>query len=259
MTDAERWYDAEWNGAPPVPWKEAPAGQRMFIKKRVAQLSSGIGDYDVADLTPGDIAILRTNRPQVLVGAEPLVHLGAPYRTQFIKPPVVPEKDPPDPWRIPEWLLQRYGMLEAEDGHEVELRIGHWYDSFVEERDFRFASARLFGNTNIGYLQRSNMQTYGQLWSHDVLITSWWVTCKPRTPEIEDRLQDWIFTLYVGDRVVQQANGYDLVRGRQPIVAHVPMRQHFNVNRDAFDNGRPPLVLEKLTVHVEGWKKCLRY
>ncbi|HZJ65939.1 MAG TPA: hypothetical protein VFD36_20670 [Kofleriaceae bacterium] len=149
------------------------------------------------------------------------------------------------------------------------LRANTYFDSVeLSGRDGWTSSTRLFGNANIGYYERCNLQVPGQLVNGAFVITNWYArTDAPiGEPQVAGLWNSFahrtMCTLRIGDKPRWQANVYDLMRswrgtsGDQralrplwPVV--VPHRQYVSVMADFFgDNG---YLLQMLDSTGYGW------
>lgn len=159
----------------------------------------------------------------------------------------------------PSWLLKRF-MQGVEDERKIrvnELRRFHYYDSMEfggVTGDFQ--QIRLFGNANVGNLERTNIQVAGQLSYCDTgsFATHFYLTALPPLETLYG-----IVEFIIGDRRAGIGLAHQLLVRPQPLDVFIPPRERVEARfeigytrRFKKEDPRPPdgtLVY----VHVEGY------
>ncbi len=153
----------------------------------------------------------------------------------------------------PEWIQEKiFGSLK-ELGQPArglprmsELRHLRYYDSCEIEANKRI---QLFGNANIGMLNRTNLQVAGQLtFDNRLVTTSWFATTIPKIGGVS---LDGVATFTIGDKPIQQAPLHLLLQGRQELYYEIRERMNVSVAVD-FHNTEAVEGI-RLYTYVEGW------
>jgi len=238
---AMHWYEAEKianvDHGPCWPaWAELPKGRRDVILKRVQDVLDG--EVRRSECGPGDLAIwhgrLRTLPTRRLgQGMEVGVVYDSRYANFYDSMSL-----------LPEYHVPCFGTYKTQN------------------------HTRLFGNSNVGQLDRCNLQVAGQLVSDQIWENKFWYADTQVYSDMADVLE-YVFskavvTLVVGDRPSFQKKLIELIRWPQPAEVFIPVRQSFCMEVAFFGDALPTLFAElkkrdpereqRLFLHTEGWR-----
>lgn len=168
--------------------------------------------------------------------------------------PVVPiiERHP-SPWDVPANLRSKiFGRRPPtirQYFDSIEIHNHHSADPGAHAPG---RTTRLFTNTNLGRLDRTNLHVGRQLSPKCVLLTSWWILIPGATASIDNLLSKTSISFAVNNVPKSCLNAFALLTPR-PLFVPYPERSDFRVDLET----RTPATVEAPTllfVYFEGWE-----
>jgi hypothetical protein len=158
------------------------------------------------------------------------------------------------------WLMRRFLETELARQKGTSIKRLHRYDSFeFGEGGRSFTHIRLFGNANVGWQDRTNLQVAGQFFMEGCgFLTKMYLTIVPPVGTLVTL--HGVVNLTVGDRRVCTGLAHQLLVRPQPIDVALPARQNvwaeYDVGTATRGSGAPPPQPPdgtRVYVHVEGY------